>query len=88
MKRLLLLIPLLLLAACESERTIPTKRVPSGESVSCVGVLSETRQSGVEYAPSIRNIAVGAFFIETIITPAVVVAVELKCPVLDTTVTR
>lgn len=90
MKRLLLVPLALLLAACESSNTIPTRKIPAGQEVSCVGLANDAgdRVPGVKYEVSTRNIVVGILFAEMIAPPAFVLLEELKCPVRDTTLTR
>lgn len=64
----------LALTACESSRTI------RGKDVSCAG-LSQDRVPGYTYKPSIRNIALGVFFFQSIVPPLVVALNEYECPV-------
>lgn len=69
-KKLLGIILLATLAACESER-------PEGK---CIG-LNGKPKPGVEYEYSTGNIIVGVVFMEMIAPPIIVLLDELKCPV-------
>lgn len=67
---LALLVVTLSVSGCRSETDL-------GE---CVGV-NDTRDPGLTYKVSIRNVILGVFFIETIVVPLVVLFDELSCPV-------
>lgn len=82
MKKLMLLV---LLAACESGRTIPTKAAPQGERIRCVGVTGKGKRAGIDYDFSARNIVVGIVFFQIIAPPVVVLVRETYCPTADTT---
>ena len=78
MKRLFVLLPMVLLMACESERTIEGESDP----VQCYGFNSmDTKDSTVVYKLSARNLVVGIFFSGLIVPPVVVALDEVWCPV-------
>lgn len=79
MKKLLFVIPMILLSACKSEVTLPNETEP----VQCVGFnTSEAeRDSTLVYKISARNVVVGILFAELIVPPVIVALDELWCPV-------
>lgn len=46
----------------------------------CIGLFDD-KKPGVDYELSIRNVALGFIFSETIIVPVVVAAKDFECPV-------
>lgn len=84
----LAILALIGLAACESERTIPTHNqqgVPAQQTFSCVGIDGKGKQPGIDYKLSGRNLAVGIFFVEMVVPPVIVAVDETFCPFADTT---
>lgn len=79
---------LLLLAACESERTIPTKAHPEGETIPCVGIAAKNERPGIDYDWSARNAVWGIIGFEMIAPPIMVLHHETFCPIADTTIAK
>jgi hypothetical protein len=77
MKRLsvLGLTALLLVSACESERTLS-----DGKTYDCIGV-GEDKEPTLKYKISGQNVAVAIIFSEMIAPPVVVLVSETYCPV-------
>ena len=84
MTRSLAVLALLALAGCESERTIPTRAHPGGETIPCVGVASKRERPGIDYDLSIRNTFWAIFGVELILPPLMVLHHETFCPIADT----
>jgi hypothetical protein len=77
LKNILLLGSLLILAACESSRTLS-----DGKSHECVGAFEdEAREPTIRYKASTQNILVAVVFSEMLVPPAVVILSETYCPV-------
>lgn len=83
MKKLLPLLLLPLLAACESERTIPTTKNPQGETIDCVSLGQEEARPDIQYGLSTQNIVMGVVMVETVIVPVWVLLDETYCPVRE-----
>lgn len=86
--KLITLLTVASLAACESQRTIAVRQndgTTKLTAVQCVGVLEKGKLPGIDYNPSARNIIVSVFTVEFIAPPVITVLDELYCPASDTT---
>lgn len=83
------LLALVVLAGCESERTIDLRQSNGSTAptaVSCVGVGGKGKVAGVDYDWSARNTIVGVLTGELfLIPPVMVLHHEFFCPIGDTT---
>ena len=84
MTRSLAVLALLVLAGCESERTIPTRAHPEGETIPCIGVAAKHERPGIDYDLSARNVPWALFGVEFLAPPVMVLHHETFCPIADT----
>jgi hypothetical protein len=75
MRRVVAVLALVLLAACETSR-----KLPDGTDAPCVG-LNQTKDSTLVYEYSTQNIVLGVLFSEVVVPPVLVVLNGLECPV-------
>ena len=69
MKMLIMLVAALILSGCTSETTFGR----------CIGAFDE-KDPALRYELSVKNVAIGVIFIETIFVPVIVVANQTLCP--------